>query len=200
MGIWAVSTFWLLWIVMLWICVYMCLSEYLFWVFYSFSVYTRFRIEESYGNTMGNILRNLRTVFQRSCSPISNIWARVLVSPYPCQDLSIFFIIAILVVMKWFLHCGFDSVQSSCSVMSDSLWPHALKHTRLRCPSPTPAACSNSCPLIWWCHQTISSSVIPFSHCLQSFPASSFWVFSQKDFYYFSHYYGFYNQNSQNFS
>ena len=60
-------------------------------VYYSFSVYTRFRIEESYGNTMGNILRNFQTVFQRSCSPTSNVWARVPIYPYPCQDLSIFF-------------------------------------------------------------------------------------------------------------
>ena len=57
------------------------------------------------------------------------------------------------------------------SVMSNSLGHHALQHTRLTCPSPTPRACSNSCPSSWWCHPTISSSVIPFS-CLQSFPAS----------------------------
>ena len=62
--------------------------------------------------------------------------------------------------------------QFSGSVMSDSLWPHGLQHTRLPCPSPTPRACSNSCPLSRWCHPTISSSVIPCSSCLQSFPAS----------------------------
>ena len=55
--------------------------------------------------------------------------------------------------------------------MSDSLWPHGLLHTRLPCPSPSPRACSNSCPLSQWCQVTILSSVIPFS-CLQSFPAS----------------------------
>ena len=71
------------------------------------------------------------------------------------------------------------SVQFSCSVMSDSLWPHGLQHTRLPCPSPTPGACSNSCPSSWWCHPTISSSVIPFSSCLQSFPASGL-VFSNE--------------------
>ena len=64
------------------------------------------------------------------------------------------------------------SVQFSRSVMSDSLWPHGLHHARLPCPSPTPRACSNSCPLSQWCHPTISSSVIPFSSCLQSCPAS----------------------------
>ena len=56
--------------------------------------------------------------------------------------------------------------------MSDSLWPHGLQHARLPCPSPAPRACSNSCPLSWWCHPTISSSLVPFS-CLQSFPASA---------------------------
>ena len=59
-----------------------------------------------------------------------------------------------------------------CSVMSDSLWPHGLQHTRLSCPSPSPRGCWNACPLSWWCHPTISSSVIPFSSCPQSFPAS----------------------------
>ena len=62
--------------------------------------------------------------------------------------------------------------QFSCSVMSDSLRSRGLEHTRLPCPSLTPRACSNSCPLSRWCHPTISSSVIPFSSCLQSFPAS----------------------------
>ena len=65
-----------------------------------------------------------------------------------------------------------SSVQFSRSVMSDSLRPHGLQHARLPCPSPTPGAYSNSCPLSWWCHPTVSSSVIPFSSCLQSFPAS----------------------------
>ena len=63
-------------------------------------------------------------------------------------------------------------VQFSHSVMSNSLLPHELQQTRLPCPSPTPWACSNSCPLTQWCHPTIASSVIPSSSCLQSFPAS----------------------------
>ena len=66
----------------------------------------------------------------------------------------------------------FSSVQFSCSVMSNSLWPHGLQHSRLPCPSPTPGVYSNSCPLSWWCHPTISSSVVSFSSHLQSFPAS----------------------------
>ena len=64
------------------------------------------------------------------------------------------------------------SVQFSCSVMSNSLRPYGLQHARPPCPSPTPGAYSNSHPLSLWCHPTISSSVIPFSSCLQSFPAS----------------------------
>ena len=79
----------------------------------------------------------------------------------------------------------FSSVQFSCSVVSDSLRPHGLLHTRPPCPSPAPRVSSNSCPLSGWCHPTISSSVIPFSSHLQSFPASgSFpvsWFFSSGD-------------------
>ena len=65
----------------------------------------------------------------------------------------------------------FSSVQFSCSVVSDSLWPRELQHARPPCPSPTPGVHPNPCPLIWWCHPTISFSVIPLS-CSQSFPAS----------------------------
>ena len=73
---------------------------------------------------------------------------------------------------------AFSSVQFSCSVMSDSLRPHGLQHTRLPCPSPTPAAYSNLCPSCWWCHPTILFSIIPFSSCLQSFPASGYFPLS----------------------
>ena len=66
----------------------------------------------------------------------------------------------------------FSSVQFSRSIMSDSLRPHELQHARPPCPLPTPRVYPNSCPLSRWCHPTISSSVIPFSSCLQSFPAS----------------------------
>ena len=60
----------------------------------------------------------------------------------------------------------------SHAVVSDSLWPHGLQHTRLPIPSASPGICSNQCPLSWWCHPTISSSAAPFSSCPQSFPAS----------------------------
>ena len=69
--------------------------------------------------------------------------------------------------------------QFSRSEVSDSLRPHGLQHTRPPCPSTTPGVYSNSCPLSWWCHPTISSSVGPFSFCLQSFPASGSFQMSQ---------------------
>ena len=64
-------------------------------------------------------------------------------------------------------------------IVSNSLRPHGLQHARLPCSSPSPGACSNSCPLSQWCHPTISSSVIPFSSCPQSFPASGSFPMSQ---------------------
>ena len=73
----------------------------------------------------------------------------------------------------------FSSVQFSCSVVSDSLWPHELKHTRPPCPSPTPGVHPNPCPSSRWCHPTISSSVVPFSSCPQTFSASGSFQMSQ---------------------
>ena len=74
---------------------------------------------------------------------------------------------------------SFSSVQFSPSVMSDSLRSHELQHARPPCPSPTPGIYSNSCPSSWWCHPAISSSVVPFSSCLQSFPTSGSFPVSQ---------------------
>ena len=76
-----------------------------------------------------------------------------------------------------YMHIRSDQI--SCSVMSDSLWPHESQHARPPCPSPTPGAYWNSCPSSWWCHPTISSFVIPFSSHLQSFPASGYFPMSQ---------------------
>ena len=76
--------------------------------------------------------------------------------------------------IKWF-----SSVQFIHSVVSGSLRPHEPQHSRLPCPSPTPRVHPNPCPLCWWCHPTISSSVIPFSSCPQSFPASGSFQVSQ---------------------
>ena len=80
--------------------------------------------------------------------------------------------------MIWWLDliCG---LLFSHQALSDSLWPHGLKHTRLSCPSFSPRVCSNSCPLSQWYHPTSSSSVIPFSSCPQSFPASGSFQMSQ---------------------
>ena len=79
--------------------------------------------------------------------------------------------------LDWYLLLLF-----SCSVVSNSWWPRGLQHSRPPCPSPSPGVCSDSGPLSQWCHPTISSSVTPFSSCLQSFPApGSFpmsWLFT----------------------
>ena len=71
--------------------------------------------------------------------------------------------------ISWF---SFSSVQFSCSVVSDSLWPHESQQVSPPCSSPTPRVHSNSCPSSRWCHPAVSSSVVPFSSCPQSFPAS----------------------------
>ena len=84
-----------------------------------------------------------------------------------------------LVLGNFILVNSLQSVQFSCSVMSDSLQPHGLQHSRLPCLSPTPGIYSNSCPLSLWCHSTISSSVFPFSSHLQSFPGSGSFQMSQ---------------------
>ena len=79
--------------------------------------------------------------------------------------------VQVYVIVAYFYKCTVEflnTVQFSHSVMSNSLRPHGLQHARIPCPSPTPRACPNSCPLSWWCHATISSSVICFSSCLQS--------------------------------
>ena len=94
---------------------------------------------------------------------ISNIWitapSRVFSSPGSFSQIS--------------------SVQFSCSVVSDCLWPHELQHARPPCTLPTPGVYSNSCPSSWWCHPTISSSVVPFCSCPQSLPASGSFPMSQ---------------------
>ena len=83
-------------------------------------------------------------------------------------------------VLEWCSGNAYRIQLCCCSVaqLCPTLWLHGPQHTRLLCPSPTPRACSNSCPLSWWCHPTISPSVIPFS-CLQSFPASGSFLMSQ---------------------
>ena len=87
-------------------------------------------------------------------------------------------------IQDWFLLGltglnSFGSVQLSRSVVSDALWPHGLQHARPTCPSPTPGVYSNSCPLSWWCHPTISSLCHPLSSRLQFFPTSGSFPMSQ---------------------
>ena len=74
-----------------------------------------------------------------------------------------------------YMYFQFSSVAQSCP----TLWPRELQHTRLPCPSSTLRDCSNSCPSSWWCHSTISSSVVPFSSCLQFFPGSGSFPMNQ---------------------
>ena len=78
-----------------------------------------------------------------------------------------------------FLFYGWVVQLTSVTQSCPTLWPHGLQQTRLLCPSPTPRACSNSRPLNWWCRQTISFSVVPFSSCPQSFPASGSFLMNQ---------------------
>ena len=86
--------------------------------------------------------------------------------------LSVFIILVILVDLWWYCTNALISVQFSRSVVSDSLQPHGLQDLRPPYTSPTPGVYSNSYPLNRWCHPTISSSVVPFPSCLQTFPAS----------------------------
>ena len=83
------------------------------------------------------------------------------------------------ILWVWFQTTTIKSVQFSRLVMYDSLWPHGQQNIRLPCPSPTLGACSNSGPSSWWYHPTNSSSVVYFSSCLQSFPASGSFPMSQ---------------------
>ena len=87
--------------------------------------------------------------------------------------------LTLAIVIGVIFFCFFSSVQFSLSVVSDSLRPHDLQHARPPCPSPTPEAYPNSCPSSRWCHPAISSPVVPFSSCPQSFPASESFPMSQ---------------------
>ena len=92
-----------------------------------------------------------------------------------CINFKIYFWLFIIILIRFLAVTLF---LFSPSVMSNSLWPHGLQHTRLPCPSTSPCASSNSSPLSQWCHAMISSSVIPFSSCLHSFPASGSFLMS----------------------
>ena len=89
------------------------------------------------------------------------------------------FLMANIGTASMFSTLSINSVQFSRSVVSNSLWLHGLQHTRPPCPSPTSRVYSNSSPLTWWCHSTISSSVVPISSHLRSVPASGSFLMSQ---------------------
>ena len=115
-----------------------------------------------YGSFIFNLLKKLHTVSIVAEKFTSHQYCtRIIFSPHACQ------------------YVLFSSVQFSHSVVSDSFWPHGLQHTRPPCPSSTPRVYPNSFPFSQWCHSTISSSVGPFSSCLQSFPASGSFPMSQ---------------------
>ena len=82
-------------------------------------------------------------------------------------------------IKLWYIYAMEYSVQFSHSIVSNSLQPHEPQHARLPSPSPTPGVYPNPCPLSWWCHPTISSSVVPISSCPQPFPASGSFQMSQ---------------------
>ena len=117
------------------------------------------------------IARMMRILTWSSSSPQQSLIYRESFSRTTCL------IEPILVIKGW--HSIFSSVQFSRSVVSDSLRPQGRQHARLSCPSPTPGVYSDSCPLSQWCHPAISSSVIRFSSCLQSFPTSGSFQMSQ---------------------
>ena len=96
-----------------------------------------------------------------------------------CTAISTLYVLSLLIRLKTGkVSCC--SVQfSSVAQLCPTLQPHGLQHARPLCPSPTPRVYSNSCPLSWWCHPTISCSVVPFSYCPQSFPASGAFQMSQ---------------------
>ena len=106
----------------------------------------------------------------RPCKPHSTATQKRNVCVCVCVCVCVRVCVCVIIIYKLYL-INLSSVQFSHSVVSVSLQPHRLQYTRLPCPSPTAEAYSSSCPLYWWCHPTISSSVIPFSR-LQSFPAS----------------------------
>ena len=95
------------------------------------------------------------------------------------KNLSCLVMLFLTYIFKFSFSMYISSVQFSHSVMSDSLQPHEPQHARPPCPSPTPRVHQNVCPSSRWCHPTISSSVVPFSFCPQSFPASGSFHMSQ---------------------
>ena len=125
------------------------------------------QLSHPYTNIEKTTVLTIQTFVSKVMSPLFNMPSRL--------------VIAFLQRSKHLLTSWLQSpsVQFSHSVLSDSLWPHGLQHARPSCTSPTPGVFSNSCPLSRWCCPTISSSVLPFTSLLQSFPASGSFQMSQ---------------------
>jgi len=115
--------------------------------------------------------------------PISAMGSGGITAPcWTCIVTSLLDLIILTVVLQSrydYFHSQIKSDKISHSVVSDSLQPHESQHARPPCPSPTPGVHSDSCPSSWWCHPAISSSVVPFSSCPQSLPASESFPMSQ---------------------
>ena len=121
---------------------------------------------------VGNVVSRHSRKQRKSKGPRQEAWVNLKAILDTC--------VWLMIGKKWPMLCpSKHSVQFSCSVLSDSLQPHRLPHARLPCPSSTPGAYSNPCPLSQWYHLTISSSFVPFSSHLQSFPASGSFLMSQ---------------------
>ena len=166
---------WVLWLLPHW--TWECRLFLQFPVFTSFGNIPRSEISRLHGSSVVNFGGNFNIVFCSGCPglyfTVSTLWRETII-----RHCSVF------------LHSVLDRCirtntntfvfsQFSRSVVTNSLWLHGLQHARLPCPSPTPGAYSDSCPLSQWCHPAISSSVIPFSSHLQSFPASGSFQMSQ---------------------
>ena len=131
--------------------------------------------------TTGKTIALIRQTFVgKVMSLLFNMLSRLVIAFLPRSKCFLFFFLFSL-ILEWkiFLLEWISSVQFSHSVVSNSLWPHESQHSRPPCPSPSPAVHSDSRPSSWWCHPAISSSVIPFSSCPQSLPASESFPMSQ---------------------
>ena len=136
----------------------------------------------SWDDCMSFILHSINVICHICRLPLKNVGIRDADPPTVKKCVNNFSQPSVSAVLNLCIQITMDcvvSVQFSCSVVSDSLWPHESQQARPPCPSPTPRVYSNSCPSSQWCHPAISSSVIPFSSCPQFVPASGSFPVSQ---------------------